>query len=76
MIFDLSAVVRVPFPFTDRNATKSHPALVLSDANTFNTFNTPAGHSLRAVIAEEANSPRPLGCGTATWQRQVCLRQT
>ncbi len=59
MIFDLYAVVRVPFPFTDRNATKSHPALVLSGAN---TFNTPAGHSVMAVIAEEANSSWPLGC--------------
>jgi len=29
--FDLYAVVRVPFPFTDRNATKNRPAVVLSD---------------------------------------------
>ena len=42
MGFDRYAVVRVPFPFTDRNATKNRPAVVLSDAV---AFNTPAGHS-------------------------------
>ena len=59
MTFDLYAVVRVPFPFTDRNATKNRPALVLSDAN---AFNTPAGHSVMAMITSEGNSPWPLDC--------------
>ena len=59
MTFDLYAVVRVPFPFTDRNATKNRPALVLSDAN---AFNTPAGHSVMAMITSEANPPWPLDC--------------
>lgn len=59
MSFERFAVVRVPFPFTDRNATKNRPALVLSDpAN----FNTPAGHSVMAMITSQANSPWPLDC--------------
>jgi mRNA interferase MazF len=45
--FERFSVVRMPFPFTDRGATKSRPALVLSDAA---TFNTPAGHTVMAMI--------------------------
>jgi mRNA interferase MazF len=52
-------VVRVPFPFTDRAATKNRPALILSDEN---AFNTPAGHSIMAMITSEANAPWPLDC--------------
>ncbi len=59
MGFDLYAVVRVPFPFTDRNATKNRPAVVLSEPA---AFNTPAGHSVMAMITSEANSPWPLDC--------------
>ncbi|MDH5528345.1 MAG: type II toxin-antitoxin system PemK/MazF family toxin, partial [Nitrospirota bacterium] len=51
--------VRVPFPFSDRNTTKNRPALVLSDAA---SFNTPAGHSVMAMITSEANTPWPLDC--------------
>ena len=40
MTFERFAVVRVPFPFSDRNATKNRPAVVLSDPD---AFNTPAG---------------------------------
>jgi mRNA interferase MazF len=57
--FDRYAVVRVPFPFTDRTATKNRPALVLSDPA---TFNTPAGHSVVAMITSEDNPPWPLDC--------------
>ena len=57
--FERFAVVRVPFPFTDRNATKNRPALVLSDAG---AFNAPAGHSVMAMITSEANAPWPLDC--------------
>lgn len=57
--FDRFAVVRVPFPFTDRNATKNRPALVLSDPV---RFNTPAGHSVMAMITSQANPPWPLDC--------------
>ena len=57
MGFDRYAVVRVPFPFTDRNSTKNRPALVLSDPL---AFNTPAGHSVMAMITSQANPPWPL----------------
>ena len=53
------AVVRVPFPFTDRNATRYRPALVISDAN---ALNTPAGHSVMAMITSDGNPPWPLDC--------------
>jgi mRNA interferase MazF len=57
--FERFAVVRVPFPFTDRNAAKNRPALVLSDPM---AFNTPAGHSVMAMITSQANAPWPLDC--------------
>ena len=59
MTYDRFAVVRVPFPFTDTNASKNRPALVLSDPV---GFNTPAGHSVMAMITSEGNSPWPLDC--------------
>lgn len=59
MTFDRFAVVRVPFPFTDTNATRIRPALVLSDPV---GFNTPAGHSIMAMITSKANPPWPLDC--------------
>ncbi len=51
--------MRVPFPLTDRTTTKNRPALVLSDAS---AFNTPAGHSVMAMITSQANPPWPLDC--------------
>lgn len=62
MTFERFAVVRVPFPFTDRNAVKNRPALVLSDAE---RFNTPAGHSVMAMITSAANPSWPLDCPIA-----------
>lgn len=62
MSFERFAVVRVPFPFSDRNATKHRPALVLSDPA---AFNTPAGHSVMAMITSESNAPWPLDCPLA-----------
>lgn len=59
MTFEQFAVVRVPFPFTDRQAAKNRPALVLSDAE---AFNTPAGHSVMAMITSAAHPPWPLDC--------------
>jgi mRNA interferase MazF len=52
-------VVRVPFPFTDRQAVKNRPALVLSDAS---AFNAPAGHAVMAMITSTENAPWPLDC--------------
>lgn len=59
MSYERFTVLRVPFPFTDRAATKNRPALVLSDAA---AFNTPAGHSVLAMITSAANAPWPLDC--------------
>ncbi len=49
----------MPFPFTDRTTTKNRPALVLSDTR---RFNTPAGHSVLAMITSASNAPWPLDC--------------
>jgi mRNA interferase MazF len=57
--FERFTVVRVPFPFTDRNSVKNRPALVLSDAD---AFNTTAGHSVMAMITSASNSSWPLDC--------------
>lgn len=57
--FACYAVVRVPFPFTDRNTSKNRPAVILSDAL---AFNTPAGHSVMAMITSQDNPPWPLDC--------------
>lgn len=55
-------VVRVPFPFTDRQAVKNRPALILSFAK---AFNRPAGHSVMAMITSARHSPWPLDCPIA-----------
>jgi mRNA interferase MazF len=52
-------VVRVPFPFTDRDSVKNRPALIIS---TSKAFNTPAGHSVMAMITSADNNPWPLDC--------------
>ncbi len=62
VIFERFTVVRVPFPFTDRAASKHRPALVLSDAAAFNTL---AGHAVMAMITSLPNSPWPLDCPIA-----------
>lgn len=50
-------VVRVPFPFTDREASRHRPALVLSSSG---AFNAPVGHAVMAMITSAANAPWPL----------------
>jgi mRNA-degrading endonuclease toxin of MazEF toxin-antitoxin module len=55
--FERFDVVRVPFPFTDRQAEKNRPALVISNGA---AFNTPAGHSVMAMITSAAHAPWPL----------------
>jgi mRNA interferase MazF len=57
--YERFAVVSVPFPFTDRNAVKNRPAVVLSDPA---EFNTPAGHSVMAMVTSAGNPPWPLDC--------------
>lgn len=62
MSFERFTVVRVPFPFTDRNASKNRPALVLSDAA---SFNIPANHAVMAMITSQGHPPWPLDCPIA-----------
>lgn len=50
-------VVVVPFPFTDRPASKRRPALVLSRR----AFNR-AGHSILAMITTAGHRPWPADC--------------
>jgi len=52
-------VVKVPFPFTDKAATKNRPALVLSSAA---HFNAAIGHSVMAMITSTMHTPWPLDC--------------
>jgi mRNA interferase MazF len=52
LIFEKFSVVVVPFPFTDQNASKRRPALVLSNT----AFNTSVGHSVLAMITSAKNS--------------------
>lgn len=59
MTYERGEVVRVPFPFTDRTATRNRPALVLSSAS---AFNQSAGHVVLAMITSAANAPWPLDC--------------
>ncbi len=51
------SVVTVPFPFTDINAAKRRPALVLSNSTGFSDV---IGHSVLAMITSSKNSPWPL----------------
>lgn len=57
MTFERFQVVRVPFPFSDRDAHKNRPALILSDAAPFNRL---VGHSVMAMITSAGNPPWPL----------------
>ena len=52
---DAFDVVVVPFPFTDRNASKRRPALVLSN----HFFNENSGHSVLAMITSAEQSSWP-----------------
>ena len=51
-IFEKFSVVVVPFPFTDQDASKRRPALVLSSI----LFNTSVQHSVLAMITSAKNS--------------------
>ncbi|HUX24482.1 MAG TPA: type II toxin-antitoxin system PemK/MazF family toxin [Burkholderiales bacterium] len=57
MTFEAYDVVVVPFPFTDRAATKRRPALVLSDRS---AFNAAIGHVVLAMITSASHSDWPL----------------
>ena len=55
--FEAFDVVVVPFPFTDRTTSKRRPALVLSEAK---SFNKRIAHSVLAMITSANNSDWPL----------------
>ncbi len=57
MTYERFKVVRVPFPFSDRDAHKNRPALILSDDT---VFNSASGHSVMAMITSAEHSPWPL----------------
>jgi len=57
VIYNRFDVVRVPFPFTDKTATKRRPVLVISDEA---GFNTPSGHCVLAMITSAKHSVWPL----------------
>lgn len=53
--FEPGDVVVVPFPFTDRDASKRRPALVCSTRE----FNEGAGHIVLAMITSSTHAPWP-----------------
>lgn len=53
MTYEQFDVVVVPFRFTDTSGTKKRPALVISDAV---TFNTPLRRSVMAMITSTTHS--------------------
>jgi len=57
--YDRFTVVRVPFPFTDRDARKHRPALIVSSAE---NFNHAIGHSVMAMITSSNHTSWPLDC--------------
>ena len=57
MVYDAFDVIVVPFPFTDRDAIKRRPALVLSVAA---AFNRKTNHAVSAMITSAENSSCPL----------------
>jgi mRNA interferase MazF len=56
VIYEAFDVVVVPFPFTDRDAGKRRPALVLSRE----AWNAAARHVVLAMITSAKNPPWPL----------------
>jgi mRNA interferase MazF len=57
-------VVAVPFPFTDRDAAKRRPALVVSNA----LFNKQHDQLVLAMITTSANNVWPSDVSLANWQ--------
>jgi len=64
-------VVVVPFPFTDRNADKRRPALVLSDDRQFNRL---SDHAVLAMITSQKNQTGRLILRLPVIEKRVCRR--
>ena len=65
MTFKAFDVVAVPFPFTDRDATKRRPALVISNAK----FNQQHNQIVLAMITTTTNNVWPSDVALASWQK-------
>ncbi|NOS87127.1 MAG: type II toxin-antitoxin system PemK/MazF family toxin [Methylococcaceae bacterium] len=57
MTYSRYEIVKVPFPFTDKQASKRRPALILSDGE---AFNSRIGHSVMAMITSAKHAAWPL----------------
>ena len=57
MTYERYTVVKVPFPFTDKLASKNRPALIISAAK---PFNNRIEHSVMAMITSAKQSDWPL----------------
>ena len=64
MTFRAFDVVAVPFPFTDRDATKRRPALVISNA----LFNKQHDQLVLAMITTTTNNVWPSDVSLTNWQ--------
>lgn len=65
MIFKAFDVVAVPFPFTDRDATKRRPALVISNER----FNQQHNQIVLAMITTTTDNVWPSDVSLANWQK-------
>lgn len=66
MIYEPFDVVVVPFPFTDTNASKNRPAVVLSSNK---NFGQATGHSVMAMITSARNAPWQLDSTMSDWHK-------
>lgn len=64
MIFKAFDVVAVPFPFTDRDATKRRPALVISNER----FNQQHDQLVLAMITTATDNVWPSDVSLTDWQ--------
>ena len=65
MIFKAFDVVAVPFPFTDRDATKRRPALVISNEK----FNQQHNQIVLAMITTATDNIWPSDVTLTNWQK-------
>lgn len=55
MIYEQFSVVKVPFPFTDKNTSKRRPAIVISNPN----YQTLHDHAVLCMVTSAKNSLWP-----------------
>lgn len=64
MIYEPFDILVVPFPFSDRDASKRRPALVISN----NHFNQNHSHLILAMITTSSHNPWPSDIVLQDWQ--------